>query len=228
MRAKVAQEILKKNKGSYDKMAGEFSGTRVKFWEELSFLAEHATPGMHVLDIGCGNGRFYPLLASRQIEYTGLDNSVGLLREAQQNNPDAKFVEGDATALPFPNASFDIAFSFAVIHHIPSKKLRAQFIREVARVLKPGNTVILTAWYLWELSKLGKLLQSFNPFGALDHGDLMLTFGKDRHQRYVHAFSKKELEKLLTKNGFNIIGSDIIARESGSGSKNIVIVAKKK
>jgi ubiquinone/menaquinone biosynthesis C-methylase UbiE len=164
MREKVAQEILSKNRESYDNMAGEFSASRSKFWEELEFLAEHTAPGMRVLDIGCGNGRFYPLLEKRDIQYTGLDSSPRLLHEAQNAFPTTSFIEGDATALPFPDRSFDIAFSFAVLHHIPSDALRKKFITEAARVLEPGSTFVLTVWNLSRVKHFGKLLRSFGQY----------------------------------------------------------------
>lgn len=238
MKREVAQRILKENRDSYDKMANEFSGTRERFWSELSFLAEHAVPGMRVLDIGCGNGRFYPLLAERKVDYVGLDSSLGLLDEARKKYPEVTFQEGDATNLPFPDKSFDIAFSFAVIHHIPGGALQKKFIEEVSRVLKPGKTFILTSWYLWTPQYERKIFANATKrvFGLsqLEVGDVMLTFGKDKHKRYLHAFTVSELTKLLTKNGFEVVGSEITAREvSGKDSKkppqqNILVVARKK
>lgn len=240
MKQSTAQRILANNKESYDRMAKEFSGTRERFWSELSFLAEHAMPGMRVLDIGCGNGRFYPLLAERKVEYVGLDNSRGLLDEARAKYPGVTFTEEDATALPFPDRSFDIAFSFATIHHIPSKALRHAFVREAARVLKPGSVFIVTAWYLFEppyrrhvlLNALRRLI----GLSKLDLGDTWLTFGKTKHPRYLHAFTVRELTRLLKANGFDVVGSDIVARtipekNRASGKptqRNILIVARKK
>ena len=119
MQISTALSVLEDNKASYDRMAKEFSATRGSFWEELTFLKEHATPKMRVLDIGCGNGRFYPVVNERQVAYTGVDNSKGLLDEARKKWSGAKFVEGDATALPFEDGAFDIAYSFAALHHIP-------------------------------------------------------------------------------------------------------------
>lgn len=232
MRERVAQNVLKQNRISYDKMSGEFSSSRAHFWEELVFLGEHATPGMKVLDIGCGNGRFYDVIKDREINYTGVDSSAGLLSEAKKRHPEIEFIEGDATKLPFPDSTFDIAYSFAVIHHIPSRKLRELFIKEAARVLHSGNTFIITTWYLWQPQYFLKLLmtglRSLLFLSSLDVGDMMHTFGKNKHSRYLHAFTKRELEKLLEKNGFEIIGSDIISRKSGSGSKNILFVCQKK
>lgn len=229
MKREVAQQILIENRESYNTMAGEFSASRGKFWEELAFLAEHALPGQRVLDIGCGNGRFYPLLHERGAIYTGLDSSAKLLAEAGRAYPEATFTEGDATALPFPDQSFDIAFSFAVIHHIPSKALREKFIAEAARVLIPGSTFVITTWDLWSPRHFLKFLQSaissIIGSSSLDVGDAWLTFGKAKQKRYLHAFTVRELKKLLTRNGFTIVGTEIIERKSGE--KNIVTVAKK-
>ena len=118
MKKAAAAKLLQENRISYDKMSEEFSSSRARFWEELLFLGEHATPNMNVLDIGCGNGRFYEVISERQTHYTGVDSSVGLLAEAKKKHPDVAFTFGDATALPFPDASFDIAYSFENVLYI--------------------------------------------------------------------------------------------------------------
>jgi ubiquinone/menaquinone biosynthesis C-methylase UbiE len=46
----------------------------------------------------------------------------------------------DATAMPFPDASFDAAVSFTMLHHVPSAELQDRLLAEVARVLRPGAT----------------------------------------------------------------------------------------
>jgi len=230
MKREVAEQILKESRESYDKMAGEFSASRGKFWEELAFLSEHATPAMRALDIGCGNGRFYPLLEKRGVTYTGLDSSKGLLGEARRAHQGGTWAEGDATALPFPDQSFDIAYSFAVIHHIPSDALREKFAAEAARVLMPGGMLIITAWDLWSPRHFLKFLQSgiksIFSFSSLDVGDAWLTFGREKQKRFLHAFTSAELERLLTQNGFAIVGTEVIKRKSGES--NIVVIAKKK
>lgn len=232
MKREAAQKLLETSKDFYNNSAQEFSRTRAKFWDELTFLAEHAIPGMKVLDVGCGNGRFYPILKDRQIQYTGVDNSEGLLTEAKKLHPEAHFVLGDATALPFKDRSFDIAYSFAAIHHIPSRALRNKFVSEIARVLHSGNTLIITTWYLWSPERTSQFLRSgiksMLLLSPLDIGDIMLTFGKDKHERYLHAFTEPELKRLLQKNGFEVVGSEILERQSGSGQKNILVVARKK
>ncbi len=231
MRKHVAAKILKENRQSYDNMAKEFSGTRNTFWEELAFLKEHANPDMRVLDIGCGNGRFYPIVKERKVTYTGVDNSQGLLNEARKKFPEGNFVLGDATELPFPDNTFDIAYSFAVVHHIPGKELQKVFFKEAARVLRPGGVLIITTWHLWRPRYLSRLflqaLKSLFFLSSLESGDMMHTFGKDKHPRYLHAFTERGLLRLMKKSGFNIVGSEVVGRASGSGEQNILVIARK-
>lgn len=222
-----ARQLLNMTRESYDGAAGEFSASRAKFWEELEYLLTYAKPQMRVLDIGCGNGRLYPLLKKRGANYTGVDNSEGLLKEARALHPEARFVECDATALPFPSDSFNLAYSLAALHHMPGLKLRHKFIQEAARVLKPESIFIFTVWDLWTMGRLPALIFSFvtHFFSDLDAKDLFLDLGRAKHKRYLHAFTKSELRKLLEKNGFTVESLNTVARKSGA--RNIVVVAKK-
>jgi ubiquinone/menaquinone biosynthesis C-methylase UbiE len=229
MKEEEARKIADETRKTYDTVARKFSDSRAKFWDELAFLAEHIERDDHVLDIGCGNGRFFTLVAKRHAAYTGIDYSEGLIDEAKRLHPDGTFESGDATALPFLDDTFDIAYSFAVIHHIPSNKLRAQFVREAARVLHPGSLFILTAWELWNFRNVAQLfvnaVKSVLGLTTLDIGDLMFTFGKEKAPRYLHAFTEHALVTLINSNGFTVIDSASIARPSGE--KNIVVVARK-
>ena len=229
MKETSAQKLFEETHNSYNQMSGEFSASRARFWEELEFLKDHTTHDDHVIDIGCGNGRFSPLIKERHAKYTGIDYSEKLIAHAKQLHPDGQFLVSDGQTIPFPDHSFDVAYSFAVLHHIPSHRRRVNFIKEAARVLHPDGILVLTVWNLWRAKYFGRLLGA--AFGKilgkndLDIGDIMLTFGKEKHPRYLHAFTESELRSLLEENGFAVQGLDIIPR--GSGEENIVIVARK-
>ena len=159
MKREDATKIANETQNSYDLMAREFSDSRARFWDELSFLAQHIERDDHVLDIGCGNGRFMPLVSERHAQYAGIDYSQGLINEAKRISPEGDFHVADATALPFEDNNFDIAYSFAVIHHIPSAEGRRKFATEALRVLHPGGKLVLTAWNLWSQKYFFKLLR---------------------------------------------------------------------
>ena len=60
----------------------------------------------------------------------------------------------------------------------------------------------------------------------MDFGDTILLFGQQKKQRYVHAFTKRSIQKLLKKNNFSVSSIKEVKRRSGYA--NLVIIAKKK
>ena len=221
MRKEYANELLAASRAGYDTIAPEFSRTRGTFWAELAFVRDLIHEGSRLLDIGCGNGRFLGTLEGKALDYTGIDFSEGLIGVAQdryRERAQAAFVVGDALALPFPDHSFDNAVSFAVLHHIPSREYRIQFLREAARVTKPGGFIVLTAWNVWHSRPgivlefaLKKLLGDTHT----DFGDAILDFGKEKNARYVHALSLREIRSLAQEAGLTIERLEKIRRPSG-------------
>ena len=99
-------------------------------------------PGMKVLDVACGPGLVSQCameLVGPSGSVTGLDPSIGMLREAQKG-PCRSLVRGVGECLPFPDASFDFLSMGYALRHVPD--LRAAFA-EYRRVLKPGGIVLL-------------------------------------------------------------------------------------
>jgi len=80
-----------------------------------------------VLDVGCGNGVFTYHLEKLCGFVSALDNSSNMLAQ----NGCAHAVQGEGTALPFPDGSFDVVFEANLLHHV---KDRIQVVREMSRV----------------------------------------------------------------------------------------------
>jgi ubiquinone/menaquinone biosynthesis C-methylase UbiE len=103
-------------------------------------MLEHftAAPGMRVLDLGTGVGAMAAALARRHpgIELWGLDLRAAQLSQAQALHPVATYVQGDASRMPFPDASFDRVHASWVMEHIPEP---AHVLGEVRRILVPGG-----------------------------------------------------------------------------------------
>lgn len=111
-----------------------------------------ATPAMTVVDIGCGVGGGACFIASRHgSRVVGVSNSRPGLEEAARfakaRGVDhlVSFEYGEAQQLPFPDASFDAVWSCEAIHNVADK---TAVVREIARVLKPGGTVVLGDLFL--------------------------------------------------------------------------------
>ena len=111
------------------------------------FFAQYAkifrldpTAELKILEIGCGPGalaealrRWYP-----QAEITAIDRDSRFIAFAKEKIPGVTFLEGDATALPFPDDSFDVTISNTVQEHVEPKA----FWGEQRRVLKPGGVCL--------------------------------------------------------------------------------------
>jgi ubiquinone/menaquinone biosynthesis C-methylase UbiE len=170
-------------------------------------------PGDAVLDAGCGAGRLCAFLKEKGISYTGIDASAELIAIAGKNHPDAHFVMGDILTLPFSDHTFNTIFCIATLHHIPGKKMRQRAIREFYRVLKPNGHLIMTNWNLlnirWWPTLLHAAWEKIIGKSNLDFGDVQKPwknqFGGVETKRFLHAFTKGELKRLLHDNGFTII-----------------------
>lgn len=211
-------------------ISDEFSITRKEVWEETKFLFnDYLIKGERVLDLGCGNGRYYKLFKDKGIDYIGVDNSEELVKLAGKQYPDAKFQMADALKLPFPDNYFDKIYSMAVLHHIPSKEFRLDFLKEAKRILKKDGAIILTVWKFHRLEAIFSLIKysilKLIGKSKLDFKDILEPWGK-KTDRYYHWFSKKELANLAKKAGFKIKKTGIIKNEKGN-RQNIYLVAEK-
>jgi len=222
-----AQYLLNKTRQDYNLIAEEFSRTREKPWPELRFLFDDfLTPGEKILDVGCGNGRFFEFCKEKNLDYTGIDSSEKLIEIAQNSYPEAKFQVVDALSLPFPSNYFDKVYSIALLHHIPSNELRLKFLEGAKRVLKREGLLILTVWDLhrWRLIFKFTILKILGK-SKLDFKDVFVPWGKTC-QRYIHCFTKKELKNLIKKAGFKIKKVRTLKMSKGKET-NIYVVAEK-
>lgn len=97
----------------------------------------HYLAGRAVLDVGCGSGGF--LERSPESRF-GIDVSSSLLAGCRRQG--LKVARASATALPFPDSSFDGVHCDNVIEHLPPAEA-ARLVFEVARVLRPGGLAVL-------------------------------------------------------------------------------------
>lgn len=101
-------------------------------------------PGERVLDIGSGTGEHARALAEAVGEtgqVVGVDPNEGMRAEAARRAPKAHFVDGDAYALPLPDASVDAVTCERLYQHLDDPD---RATREIARVLRPGGRVVIT------------------------------------------------------------------------------------
>lgn len=98
--------------------------------------------GAHVLDVGCGTGRWLRRYEKLGLRVTGIDATARMLSLAKQQGTGCALVRAESFRLPFGDCTFDAVSDVTVIQHVvPDAQPRA--LAETLRVLKPGGRLIL-------------------------------------------------------------------------------------
>lgn len=121
-----------------------------------AFALAAVSPGMKILDVGCGRGEILRHCAKLGADAYGIDYAVAAVRLSQdivRNTSGAAgktgVAQSDAKKLPFPNSAFDRVLLFDVVEHLHDWELH-QALLEIHRVLKPdGKLIVHTAPNVW-------------------------------------------------------------------------------
>lgn len=97
-----------------------------------------------ILEIGCGVGRMTRRLSQLAGQVVAVDVSPEMLRRCEANmkgrdNVEFVLVPGDGSMPSVPDASVDAVFSYITLQHVPTRRAQLDYLRESARVLKPGG-----------------------------------------------------------------------------------------
>jgi demethylmenaquinone methyltransferase/2-methoxy-6-polyprenyl-1,4-benzoquinol methylase len=132
-----------------------------RVWRRYVVEAIEPRLGERVLDLAAGTGASSVPLADSGAYTVPADLSLGMLRVGKQRHPDLPFVQGDALALPFPDAAFDaVTMSFG-LRNVEDTEAA---LRELRRVTRPGGRIVIC-----EFST-----PTWTPFRAVYHQYLRL------------------------------------------------------
>lgn len=133
--------------------------------------------GLEVLEIGVGAGTDFIQWIRHGARPTGVDLSPNSLAETRsrvtaEGHPEVPLQVADAEHLPFADASFDLVYSYGVLHHSPDT---AAAIGEVLRVLRPGGAARIMIYHvpswtgllLWAVHGAARLRPWLSPRRAI-------------------------------------------------------------
>jgi ubiquinone/menaquinone biosynthesis C-methylase UbiE len=147
-----------------------------------------------LLEIGSGIGVDSIQLARCGFDVTAIDlteSALGVARAyAAQRGAKIDFRLGNAESLEFDDDSFDVVYSFGVLHHTPDI---ARAVAEVRRVLRPGGTAHVMLYHRYSLVNLVHRLFRLpyeSPRDRKDHCPVVYTFSKRDVKQLFGEFSK--------------------------------------
>lgn len=144
------------------------------------------------LDSGCGTGALAFALAPNVAEVVGADTREDYLEAARAGAPEnVRFVQGDATALPFGYGEFDIAACHRVLHHVRRPELA---VSELARVTRLGGRVFIA-------DQLG----SIDPLRSME----MDRFERLRDPSHQRLLPDTDIRGYLDANDLVLLSSEV-------------------
>jgi len=100
--------------------------------------------GQHMLEIGPGPGAATEWLRHKVVKLTAIeiDDAAARLLAARYAGTNVDIVTGSAASLGYPDASFDSAGCFTMLHHVPTTAAQNKILAEAFRVLRPGGALV--------------------------------------------------------------------------------------
>jgi len=202
------------NQTFYQAFAAQFDDTRQQAWEGwhriLSVLKdtrfEPETP--HVLDVGCGNGRFLSFLAERWgigFDYLGIDSCSSLLACAPKTQG-SEFELCDVLEAGLPAGMFSVISAFGFFHHVPSFDRRRSLLEEMADRLKPNGLLTLAFWDFAKKPRFENKTLDWPKDLDREEGDYILSWSRGGEgRRYCHHVSVEEEHRLLDGLGLEVV-----------------------
>jgi ubiquinone/menaquinone biosynthesis C-methylase UbiE len=160
----------------------------------LGFADFASARGQRVLEVGVGMGADYLEWLKAGAQATGIDLSRASVDKARQRCEQARFVPdlrvGDAEHLAFADDSFDLVYSYGVLHHSPDTQ---QCLREACRVLKPGGQLKIMLYH--HPSWTGLML--WMRYGILRGQSLRKTVYDFLESPGTKSFTRDEVRQML-------------------------------
>lgn len=222
MEKRIVNILNDVNARFYRDHAESFSQTRKNPWEgwfpigeALDTLAETMRDKTKIIDVGCGNMRFESFLDStyplRRFECTCIDSSANLIPE----DLGYRFIQRDIVSdvaegrhvFEDLGETFDAAVAFGLMHHVPGRENRKEFLRQLCACVKPNGILAVSFWQFKDVAKLAIKAQEVTSRaigelglipGDLEENDFFLGWADDPDAlRYCHHFDDAEIESLI-------------------------------
>jgi ubiquinone/menaquinone biosynthesis C-methylase UbiE len=188
---RAIQEFYENNPLMVSSPFGGVDGVNDALLEAVFHALDITVADKRILDVGCGRGYTGDFVRARGGRYTGVD--------LVNSGAPPPFVLGDATHLPFPDASFDGVFCIDAFEHIPDGAAAA---REFRRVVREGGFMFLSAPNYGNVAGLVKwACETFGGYAK----DTWAPFRRWQPQELEQPLTGARVHRLFGEAGFTRI-----------------------
>ena len=217
----------------YDSISDHFSLTRHSPWPAISDFLISLPIGSVIVDVGCGNGKYFNTNISKF--HFGGDSCNKLNFICKEKGMET--IQFNCLNIPLRDNVADAVICIAVIHHLSKESRRKQALKEIYRILKIGGTALIYVWSKEQKStsyvgkndddvKITNVSASVTKYSdecgvilpihcnktEFKHIDMLVPWNvrmknkkESQFLRYYHLFEEKELKEMCTEIGANVI-----------------------
>jgi len=192
--------------GNYDYFSRFMESSAVQFLDRIG-----VTPGSRWLDVACGSGQLALIAARRGATVTGCDIAANAILAARgraaAEGLHVQFDEGDAEALPYPDASFDVVATIFGAMFAPRPELTSS---ELLRVTRRGGTIAMANWT--KEGFIGQMFRTIAKFIAPSGMPSPVQWGDEAtvRQRLGDGLSALRLTRVMYQFDFPFAPAEVV------------------
>ena len=200
-----------------DRLLSRFG--QVEFLTTIRFIEKYLSPGMKILEVGAGSGRYSHYFARKgysvhAVELT--ERNIADFRERTLPGEEISIVQGDAVNLHMLNDDeYDIVLHLGPMYHLCSEGERKAAVSEALRVAKPGGKVFM-AYILNEMTVISHFFRNGRISDQKEREDILssnwrLTENKKKHLAFYRIEDINSLMRGFDVNRLHLAGTDMIS-----------------
>lgn len=209
-----------------DRLLSRFG--QVEFLTTIRFIEKYLKPGMKILEVGAGTGRYSHYFARKGYTVDAVElvekNIIGF-KEKTLSNENVNIVQGDAVNLyMLKDNDYDIVLHLGPMYHLSTDADRKAAIKESLRVVKPDGKVFM-AYILNEMTVINYFFRNGHIYDEDERNSIISSNWRFKENKRKHlAFYRIEDVNILMS-GFNVKRLHLVGTEMISGAMRELLLS---
>lgn len=209
-----------------DRLLSRFG--QVEFLTTIRFVEEYLEPGMKILEVGAGTGRYSHYFARKGYTVDAVElveRNIAEFKEKTMPNENVNIVQGDAVNLCMvKDNEYDIVLHLGPMYHLSTESEQKAAVKEALRVTKPNGKVFM-AYIMNEMTVINYFFRNghINEEEARENIITSNWCFKNNERKHLTFYRIEDINALMS--GFNVNRLHLVGTEMISGAMRELLLA---